>query len=76
METEVIDKLFLELSRVTKATTRKEADLLGAVKWAYRKHCLEDDNIGWSELSDILRNALCEAMTDEGFTKWLKENRP
>jgi chromosome segregation ATPase len=32
METEVIDKLFLELSQVTKATTRRELDLQAKIE--------------------------------------------
>ena len=48
------------------------AILLNAVQMAYRKHCLSDDSIGWAELDDILLSALCEAMTDEGYLKWLK----
>ena len=47
-------------------------DLLYAVKWAYRKHCLNDDSIGWEELSVILKDALCNAMGDEEFIIWLK----
>jgi len=47
--------------------------LLHAVKMAYRKHHLSDPSIGWDELSDILLHALCEAMGDEGYDKWLKE---
>lgn len=46
--------------------------LLYAVKCAYRKHHLNDDSIGWNELSDILLIALTETMRDEAFNKWLK----
>ena len=48
-------------------------DLLYACKAAYRKHCLNDESIGWDELSDILKEALCNAMSDEGFVLWLHE---
>lgn len=34
IETEIIDKLFLELSQVTKATTKKEIKLIKAICWA------------------------------------------
>jgi len=47
--------------------------LLDAAKAAYRKHHLNDDSIGWQELSDILFNALTETMGDGGFSKWIKE---
>ncbi len=48
-----------------------DKQLLAAVQAAYRKHCLGDDYIGWDELSNILLNALCNAMTDEGYQKWI-----
>ena len=47
--------------------------LLDAAKAAYRKHHLNDDSIGWQELSDILFNALTETMGGGEFSKWLKE---
>ena len=46
-------------------------DLLYACKAAYRKHHLADDSIGWDELSDILKEALCNAMGDDEFVMWL-----
>ena len=48
-------------------------DLLEACKVAYRKHRLNDDSIGWDELSDILLNALCNEMGDVGFQEWLRQ---
>ena len=52
--------------------TRVEAQLLDAAQMAYRKHHLGDDSIGWDELSDILLSAICDAMTDKGYQKWLR----
>lgn len=75
-ETEIMDKLFslfLELSLITKGKTHKEKVLLHAVQEAYKKHYLGWDSIGWDELSEILLNALCEAMGDDGFKQWLEE---
>jgi hypothetical protein len=46
--------------------------LLEACKLAYRKHHLDDDRVGWVELSDALLDALCNDMGDEGFEMWLK----
>jgi len=46
-------------------------DLLSACKLAYRKHHLNDDSIGWDELSDCLLDALCNEMGDDGFQEWL-----
>jgi len=73
METSTIDKLFLELSQVTKATTRKEIILLEAVKVSYKKHCLGLESIGWDELSKVLLDTLCEVMGDVGYQQWLNE---
>ena len=53
--------------------TPHERLLLAAVQLAYRKHHLNEPQIGWDELSTALLNALCEVMGDEGFQKWLKE---
>ena len=47
--------------------------LLNAVKLAYRKHHLNDDSIGWEELSVVLLDALCDAMGDEGYEAWMKD---
>jgi hypothetical protein len=55
---------------------RERETLLGAVKYAYRKHHLGDQNIGWDELSDILQQALCETMTDKGYQEWVEKNKP
>lgn len=48
-------------------------DLLNACKYAYRKHVLNDFDIGWDELSEILHAALCEAMGDNEYNKWLDD---
>ena len=48
--------------------------ILEALKLAYRKHHIMDDSIGWEELSEKLRDALCEAMGDEEYQQWLEEN--
>jgi hypothetical protein len=43
-----------------------------AVQMAYRKHHLGEEDIGWDELSTVLHNALCEAMGDEGYQRWME----
>lgn len=55
------------------AATDNSGELLEAVKLAYRKHHLNDPNVGWEELTDKLRDALCNALDDEGFSKWIDE---
>jgi len=47
--------------------------LLEACQCAYRKHALNDDNIGWEELSDKLLDALCNAMGNHGYDNWLHD---
>ena len=42
------------------------------LKMAYRKHVLGDDAIGWDELGDTLKDALCEIMGDEAFVAWIE----
>ena len=50
-------------------------DLLSACKLAYRKHHLNDDSIGWDELSDCLLAALCNEMGDDGYQEWISTIR-
>ena len=69
----IVDKLRREVT-----TDMQSRQLLEACKMAYRKHHLDDQSIGWDELSKFLLNALCNAMGDEGFQEWLtaqKEGR-
>lgn len=47
------------------------ATLTAACQLAYRKHHLDDQTIGWDELSEELLNTLCNVMGDEGFLKWV-----
>jgi hypothetical protein len=46
--------------------------LVTACQMAYRKHVLDDDSIGWDELGEVLKDALCNVMTDENFVEWVK----
>ena len=52
--------------------TAERGTLLYAVQAAYRKHHLDDDRIGWEELSNILLDALCNKMGDRGYQLWLE----
>ena len=67
-----------EVSRVVNAVTGEGQELsqnplLPVLKMAYQKHALNDDSVGWDELTDELCNALCEVMGDKGFQDWLDE---
>jgi hypothetical protein len=42
-----------------------------AVKATYRKHHLNDESIGWEELSTILLNTLCNVLGDVGYQEWM-----
>ncbi len=52
-------------------TCRLKNMLIVAVQMAYRKHVLDDDRIGWDELSDRLQTVLCESLGDPAFQSWL-----
>jgi len=58
-----------------KATGKVEVNesLVDALKAVYRKHVMDDDSIGWDELSDIVKDALCDAIGDERFNEFLSE---
>lgn len=51
-------------------------DLLEAVKLAYRKHQLDDPDIGWDELGNTLCDVICNAIGSDGFCEWLNEVHP
>ena len=44
--------------------------LIEVMKLAYRKHHLNDPDIGWDELSDKLLDTLCNSMGNDGFQEW------
>jgi len=44
--------------------------LLNACKKAYRKHVMDDPDIGWTEVGNELGEALAEAMGDVEFNRW------
>lgn len=46
-------------------------ELLEAVKLAYQKHHMGRDEIGWDELSEVLHNALNNAMGANGYLEWV-----
>lgn len=50
----------------------RDERLLHAVLCAYAKHHLEHPDIGWEQLADILRDAICEEIGDDAFCKWLE----
>lgn len=49
-----------------------EAQMLEALKLAYRKHCLDDPEVGSEELGNALLDAICEAIGDEGYQAWVE----
>lgn len=72
-EDELIERL--QSFQRSKRDQRLFDQMASALRMAYLKHHLEDESIGWNELSDILLNALTEAMGDRPFQKWLEEQR-
>lgn len=63
------------LKAVNKELREDNTRLLKAAQRAYRKHHLDDPDIGWEQLGDDLCNALCNVMGDDGFQKWLAEQK-
>ena len=55
---------------------RQHGRLLEAVQLAYRFHHMGDEDVGSTDLSNALCDALCEAMGDDGFQAWSKEASP
>lgn len=58
---------------------RSREKLTSAVKLAYRKHHMNDNSVGWDELSTALHDALCAlcyALGDGGFCKWVDTVEP
>jgi hypothetical protein len=45
--------------------------LLRVLQAAYLKHHVGIDDVGWNKLSDMMCDALCEAMGDRDFQEWL-----
>ncbi|MDP3794227.1 MAG: hypothetical protein Q8R07_05795 [Candidatus Uhrbacteria bacterium] len=48
-----------------------QKQVLHACMAAYAKHHIGKDDIGWGELGDILCDAICEALGDDGYQAWL-----
>jgi hypothetical protein len=48
----------------------RPVNCIDACKMAYRKHVLNDFTIGWDELCDAFKNALCNEMGDAAFIDW------
>ena len=68
------NRLRAELEKIKQEMGRNtNQQVISALKLTYRKHCLADDSIGWIELEDILRDALCEAIGDKAFQDFLGE---
>lgn len=40
------------------------------LRMCYRKHCLDDESVGWNELTDSLCTILAEFMGDREFQRW------
>jgi hypothetical protein len=57
-----------------KESTKKS--LLVVCQMAYRKHVLDDDRIGWEELSENLAMTLSQEMGDKEFVRWLDSISP
>jgi hypothetical protein len=72
MEMQTLDKLYLEISQFTKAISGREYKLIKAIKLAYRKLHFSDDTLSDSEVTDALKDALCNIIGDEAFIEFSK----
>lgn len=50
--------------------------LLNAAKMAWRKHALDDKNIGWEKLTETLSGTLAQVMGDKAFDEWSESIDP
>jgi hypothetical protein len=51
---------------------RAADQMLEALKLAYRKHSCGEESLGWTEVTDVILNAICEAIGDEGYQAWVE----
>lgn len=61
----------MAVRKVNGKVPRRERVLVEACKKAYRKHVLQDESVGWDELSAVLGDALACALGDKGLVSWL-----
>ena len=64
------------LSAEIRRLTNNRESLVDAVKAAYRKHHMDDNSVGWDELSIKLHDALCRELGDGGFCTWVDSIEP
>lgn len=51
---------------------QKEVErLLNALKSCYLYHHLNSSEFGYGEISDIIHNALCNALGEDGYQSWI-----
>lgn len=65
-------KVMLGNVKFLKERAKAHAALLEAVKLAYRKHHMNDDSIGFDELKDRLRYALCLELGEQVYLEWVE----
>lgn len=53
----------------------ERAEMLEALKLAYRKHSMGDESVGWEELSERLLDTLCNVVGPQEYIKWANEIR-
>ena len=50
-------------------------DALELAKWMYRKHYMNDPNIGWEELGARVTDFICNTIGNHEFCDWLENTR-
>ncbi len=59
------------IPQATKTANKVYGQLFESCQNAYRKHVMEDEDIGWEDLSDQLSLALVSIMGEDEYDKWL-----
>ena len=70
MDTETLDKLYLEISQKTTARTRRESQALAILKRVWLKLNCGIDNEPDSAIAESAWDAICEDMGDEAAIMW------
>jgi hypothetical protein len=80
LEPHRFDYLLGDIEALTKPNYHKlnaKGDrLLHACLCAYAKHHLDNSDIGWDQLGNILHSAICEAIGDDEYRKWTNRISP
>lgn len=67
---------FLKYPDFNKNNLNQFERLLRVALMAYLKHHCNNDDIGWTELSDALQCEICNTIGDDAFCEWTARIQP